>query len=298
MSSWSLSSLLDPSLPNKDNPSFHLAMDNLIRNTDRLFHHPVFLATFSISFLVFYFWITNPANYQTIKHMGQSVDDQAQLRADIRTQFETVGIYSPSSLANLINEELDFPQSAIFIEYGKFPSGILNLEILRCWTGLVIEPDANIHRMNRETRSNLYLINTCLKNMTQPQSQTDTINENDDENRDAKMDVGLRRNSTCYPLENYIAALNRTRLDYFALNIPEYSLSLLETFQFYRYKIDLISVVYKSDSTDATLGRLKLLRKLFLRLGYRERFVWSSVATVDAAEKDAKGTAVFFKRIL
>lgn len=268
-------------------------MDNLIRKTDRMFHHPVFLGTFSITFLMFYFWITNPANYQTIKHMGRVEEDQIQV-SEIRAQFETISLASP--LANLINEELDFPKSAIFIEYGKFPSGVLNLEILRCWTGLVIEPNADIHRLNKETRSNLYLINTCLKNVTQPQFQRDTNPSNYDENWDLKININNGTNSKCYPLENYIDALNRTKLDYFALNIPEYSLSLLETFPFSRYKIELISVVYKSHSTDSTLKRLELLRKLFHRLGYTERFIWSTTVTVDVVEKDAKGTAVFFKR--
>ena len=232
--------------------------------------------------------------------MGHSVDEEAQMVADIRAQVEINGVRLASPLANIVNEQLDFPRSGFFIQYGKFPSDILNLEVLPSWTGVAIEPRADIYKQNKENRTNLYLISASLCSRIQHQQLQAKINRTKDNiNYNIKTDTASSKitRTRCYPLEAYFDAFRRTRVDYLALNIPGNNKDILETFPFYRYQIDMISVVYKSESTEASLTRLELFRTLFRGLGYKESFVWPSVVVADAAQKDAKGTAVFFKRI-
>ena len=73
-------------------------------------------------------------------------------------------------------------------------------------------------------------------------------NEDDDDDNDRSINNNNKRQRTltvpCFPLETILAALNRTHVDYFSLDIEGLELQVLETIDWTRVAISVLSVEF------------------------------------------------------
>jgi len=102
----------------------------------------------------------------------------------------------------------------------------------------------------------------------------------------------------CFPLNSIMEALEVYRVDYLSLDVEGPELEILQTVDWSRLRIDVITVEYAIGGTAnsgrnvlATLNKLRNIRKLFNDTGiYRE-------VSVLKPGSDAKGQDVVFSRI-
>jgi hypothetical protein len=177
-------------------------------------------------------------------------------------------LYNTHSLSN---------KQGIFVEAGAYDgetwSNTLYLERFKNWTGLLIEPSTNNYKILKSKNRNSYTLNACLsgnnKNQVQyveagPFSIT-TFNKND---------INNLKNVTCYSLAKVlkrflgILKTNENIIDYMSLDIEGGEKSVIESFPWNDFRINLMSIEYNQNST-----LYKWIIDFMEKFNYKEIFV-------------------------
>ncbi|XP_014261527.1 protein Star-like [Cimex lectularius] len=148
---------------------------------------------------------------------------------------------------------LDNKTNGFFIEVGALDgetrSNTLYFERYLNWTGLLIEPDPlNFAEMLRKNRR-AWLSPCCVSINPYPEIVQFEQNKNmgkivgtgvNNDKKESTSTVDVQ----CFPLYSYLLALNRTRIDYFSLDVEGAELAVLKTIPFQALDIQTLSVEF------------------------------------------------------
>ena len=104
----------------------------------------------------------------------------------------------------------------------------------------------------------------------------------------------------CYPFNSVMAALDVQHIDYFSLDVGGSELDILETIDWQRLQIDVLTIenAVPEDRT-ATEDRLNKMRHLFNKANlYREVAILKNRAVVFQREYDLSGSTSFLSKII
>ena len=222
--------------------------------------------------------------------------------------------YSQLAQSALVDKILSGRRNGFFIECGgndgESSSNSLFFEVERNWTGLLIEANPYYHRQLLEKNRNAFVLRACLSTKPRPTTVQllpaglygGIVNKMHPthigrigDNRNAEVVV------TCFPLNSIMEALEVSHVDYLSLDVEGPELEILQTVDWSRLRVDVITVEYsirgraKSGTEKvnvlATLRKLRNIRKFFSDTGiYRE-------VSVLRPGSDARGHDVVFSRI-
>ena len=103
---------------------------------------------------------------------------------------------------------------------------------------------------------------------------------------------------TCFPLNAIMAALEISHVDYLSLDVEGLELEILQTVDWTRLQIDVITVEYRviaehnGINKTATLKKLKDLRQFFVNTS-----IYQEVALLPGNSSDVTGLDVVFSRV-
>jgi len=252
-----------------------------------------------------------------------SLYDQ-QLLDYVRSHISQPSLTRPRRLANpqkkdvsqvgqsaFVDKLLSGRRGGFFIECGAADgeawSNSLFFETERNWTGLLVEANPDYHRALLDNNRRAYVLRTCLSTTQRPTTVrmqpagllggiADTMHQSHVAfiGGSKKPEVAVN----CFPLNTIMAALDISHVDYLSLDIEGPELEILQTIDWTRLRIDVITVEYRIYGGEkigidqpATLEKLKNLRKFFADTGiYRE-------VKLLPSGSDAGGLDVVFSRI-
>ena len=214
-----------------------------------------------------------------------------------------------------VDRLLKHRRNGFFVECGAADglafSNSLFFELTHNWTGLLIEANPSEYGSLLQLNRKAYVLNACLSPTRRPgrmqfkeagvlgglvdkleSSHKEFIKENEPR-ADQRPSVLVN----CFPLNDVLTAIGVRHVDYFSLDVEGAELDILETVDWTRLNIDVISVEYRvyggskiGVDANATLTKLERLRKFFAATG---RFVEVGLLPRGA---DVGGLDVIFKR--
>lgn len=155
-------------------------------------------------------------------------------------------IHSPQSAE--VDNLLQKKTNGFFLEAGAFDgadgSNTVFLERHRSWTGLLVEMDPFFYSQMLGRSRSAWTINACLSlqphvtqmSFQESHSQLGRVMEHGIDSR-----TGL---VPCFPVYSLLLALNRTKVDYFSLDIEGFELEVLKTIPFGVLDVSVVSVEY------------------------------------------------------
>ena len=206
-----------------------------------------------------------------------------------------VSDYSQLGQSTVADKILSGRRNGFFIECGgndgESSSNSLFFEVERNWTGLLIEANPYYHRQLLEKNRNAFVLRACLSTEPRPMtvqllpagfhggivgkmhpSHIERIGDN------KKPEVVVN----CFPLNSIMEALKVSHVDYLSLDVEGPELEILQTIEWSRLRVDVITVEYyeyaeyqkpenKEVNVTVTLNKLRNIRKFFSDTGiYRE----------------------------
>ncbi|CAL4067528.1 unnamed protein product [Meganyctiphanes norvegica] len=228
-------------------------------------------------------WKFNAVDFLTNKYLLPPDKMKYNLSADHDLAMDTLKYgHGTRAYIKLIFSQLSKKYGGFFIEAGaldgEYLSNTLYLEYYQKWTGLLIEPDPNNFQRLKEKHRKAWISNTCLSTSSDPKnislvsvSPTKYNQESDidnmllhaqtyDKDFDFQYETLLSNSKTdgsftksivsaaCFPLENYLTALNVTTVDVFSLDIQGGEFEVLKTIPWDRVHFRLIFVEVMRES--------------------------------------------------
>jgi len=245
-------------------------------------------------------------DHRLIDYIRSHISQPSMARPrQLATQKDT----SQAGQAVLVDKLLSRRRSGFFVECGaadgeKF-SNSLFFELERNWTGLLIEANPAYHRALLDKNRRAYVLGSCLSTERRPTTvhmqPAGVLGGIVDKIHPSHLSLISATNKpqvivNCFPLNAIMAALDVSRVDYLSLDVEGPELEILQTVNWTRLHIAVITVEYRilggSIGIDqaATLQKLKDLRQFFHNTGiYRE------VAVLPAGD-EVNGLDVVFSR--
>lgn len=169
--------------------------------------------------------------------------------------LESPEVTNPSmGQAQSILEILKNKENGFFVECGaldgELRSNTLFMERNLGWEGVLIEADPKNFVKVQEKNRRAWTVPACLSTSTSPKTvvfkqafNQGRISQNqlDDQNRAGSVQV------QCFPIYSILAALNRTVVDYFSLDIEGDELAVLKTIPWNNVRIQTLSVEFIHD---------------------------------------------------
>ncbi|KAI9556512.1 hypothetical protein GHT06_016301 [Daphnia sinensis] len=169
--------------------------------------------------------------------------------------LEAPEVTNPSmGQAQSILEILKNKENGFFVECGaldgELRSNTLYMERNLGWDGVLIEADPKNFVKVQEKNRRAWTVPACLSTSTSPKTvvfkqafNQGRISQNqlDDQNRAGSVQV------QCFPIYSILAALNRTVVDYFSLDIEGDELAVLKTIPWNNVRIQTLSVEFIHD---------------------------------------------------
>lgn len=169
--------------------------------------------------------------------------------------LEAPEVTNPSmGQAQSILEILKNKENGFFVECGaldgELRSNTLFMERNLGWEGVLIEADPKNFVKVQEKNRRAWTVPACLSTSTSPKTvvfkqafNQGRISQNqlDDQNRAGSVQV------QCFPIYSILAALNRTVVDYFSLDIEGDELAVLKTIPWNNVRIQTLSVEFIHD---------------------------------------------------
>ena len=227
-------------------------------------------------------------------------DDDDRLVDHIRAQIARQSPSRPHRLAD-ISGRRDFSQhgqsalvdrllggrrGGFFVDCGAFDgedlSNTIFFELERNWTGLLIEANPKYHRTLLEKNRRAFVLGACLSPTARPSRLTfqpasylgGLVDKFFPGHLDAiKHD---RLNATditvnCYPFNAIMAAVGVTHIDYFSLDIEGPEFEVLQTIDWRRLRIDVLTIESPVGGGEGKVAKLANIRKMFANTKmYRE----------------------------
>ncbi|ESN99713.1 hypothetical protein HELRODRAFT_176473 [Helobdella robusta] len=142
---------------------------------------------------------------------------------------------------------------------GERSSNSIYLEVVKKWTGLLVEADAFFYTQLMGKNRNSWSINACLgsDNYVSQMTFNDEAGGTGrivDKNLKSKFTQSSINSVPCFPLQTLLLALNRSHVDYFSLDVEGFEVPILKSFPFDEISISTLSVEYghgvKTEYTD------------------------------------------------
>lgn len=208
-----------------------------------------------------------------------------------------------------VDKLLSGRRGGFFIECGaadgEMYSNSLFFELERNWTGLLIEANTDFHSVLLEKNRRAYVLQACLSTerrpvtvRMQPAGVLGGIAAKMHQSHLASIATKKKPEVAvlCFPLNAIMAALNVFHVDYLSLDVEGPELEILQTVDWRRLHIDVITVEYriyngKKVDQPATLTKLKDLRQFF-----RDTGVYREMAVLPPGN-DVLGLDIVFSRI-
>ncbi|KAK2162081.1 hypothetical protein LSH36_104g02046 [Paralvinella palmiformis] len=168
------------------------------------------------------------------------------------TKFSMPIVETPQ--AKEVSRILKHKKQGFFVECGALDgersSNTIWLEQKQSWNGLLIEMDPSYYLQVRGKNRKCYSINACLSPEEYPikmQFKEHTMGEGRlvTDTKISQQDQHLIHDSYCFPLYSLMLALNRTRIDYFSLDVEGMELPILKSIPFDKLDIAVLTVEYK-----------------------------------------------------
>ncbi|ELT88065.1 hypothetical protein CAPTEDRAFT_198640 [Capitella teleta] len=200
-------------------------------------------------------------------------------------------------------------RNGFFVECGAAEgetfSNTLFFERARNWDGLLIEANPNLFKKLLAKGRQAYSINACLSLSYAPKMSEFFLagllgGLSDGFTETQKTAVGFegnkvdRVNVQCYPFNQIMAAMGRTHIDYFSLDVEGPEVAILKTINFEKLRIDVISIEYtmwNGKNTDVTASKKKLndVREVMNATGLYDEHSISKIQTQDTGDLEADG---------
>ncbi|XP_046439861.1 protein Star-like [Daphnia pulex] len=172
-----------------------------------------------------------------------------------KLSLEAPEVPNPSmGQAQSILEILKNKENGFFVECGaldgELRSNTLFMERNLGWEGVLIEADPKNFLKVQEKNRRAWTVPACLSTSSSPKTvvfkqafNQGRISQNqlDDQNRVGSVQV------QCFPIYSILAALNRTEVDYFSLDIEGDELAVLKTIPWNNVRIQTLSVEFIHD---------------------------------------------------
>lgn len=168
------------------------------------------------------------------------------------TKFSMPIVETPQ--AKEVNIILKHKKNGFFVECGALDgersSNTIWMEQKQGWNGLLIEMDPSYYLQVRGKNRKCYSINACLSPESYPikmQFKEHAMGEGRlvTNTNIPQKDRHLILDAYCFPLYSLMLALNRTRIDYFSLDVEGMELPILKSIPFDKLDIAVITVEYK-----------------------------------------------------
>ena len=194
--------------------------------------------------------------------------------------------YSQIGQSLLVDKLLGGRRNGFFVECGAADgesySNSLYFELERNWTGLLVEANPSYHRDLLTKNRRAYVLNACLSPTRRPGRVRfrplgvfggiiDRVNARRGpiirfpERLEPDVTVG------CFPLNAVLAALGVEHVDYLSLDVEGVELNILETVNWTRFSVDVLTVERPS-----TEENRKRLRELLVGSGRYEQVEFNS----------------------
>ena len=160
--------------------------------------------------------------------------------------------------AQTVDDIFKWKANGFFVECGALDgersSNTIWLEKKCGWTGLLVEMDPSYYMQLRGKNRRCYSANVCLSPQTSPvianfkehhRGSGRLLNKN---NSDSAA-TPLSRATFCVPFYSLMLAMNRTKVDYFSLDVEGFELPILKTIPFDKLDISVFTVerIHHSD---------------------------------------------------
>ena len=182
-------------------------------------------------------------------YIPRSRTNQLKLSRSLKPTVQT------TKILGLLNQL----ENGSFIECGGFDgelsSATLYLEVLKHWTGLVIEPSVYYYTQILGRNRNVYSINGCLS-LLPYFNQGHFLDLGSQLNRLSSSESKLSNLVPCFPLETILLALNWMNLNFLSLDVEGQELEILKTIPWQKTRIDTIT----SEYFPGTLGAQMITR--------------------------------------
>jgi len=165
--------------------------------------------------------------------------------------------------AGVVDKLLKEKTKGFFIEAGaldgEFYSNTLALEVVRNWTGLLVEPDPNPYRALMHANRNAFTTSSCLAVSDSLEMRKFLSSQVMGWSALAGMtkhqDIQLNQEVTvsCFPLSVMLDAINQTRVDYFSLDIEGPELEILQSIPFDRIHFSVFTIETTGTSRQAVV---------------------------------------------
>lgn len=137
---------------------------------------------------------------------------------------------------------------------GEYQSNTLSLEKYLNWTGLLIEPDYESYQKLKSKNRKSWIVHSCLVDSTKPVKkvfngalQVGSFAEHMSLMK--KLFTGIWQPVTvqtvwCFPLLSILKAVNRTKVDYFVLDVEGPEIAILKNVHWQNIDITLLQIEY------------------------------------------------------
>lgn len=166
--------------------------------------------------------------------------------------------YSHKMQSKIVEDILGGKKNGFFVECGAYDgetySNSLSFEKYLDWTGLLIEPDhANLKRLRAKNRKS-WIVKGCLEGTDRPKKMllygamdVGTLGQYMTPVRNVFTRIWRPTRATnvwCFPLQSVLLAVNRTKVDYFSLDVEGAEMSILRALPFDKIDIDVLQVEF------------------------------------------------------
>ncbi|XP_013412953.1 uncharacterized protein LOC106175473 [Lingula anatina] len=242
---------------------------------------------------------TNSLTTEFIKRLGTGNVDS--LNEDLLEHLRGKWILPPSKLpynlsnpkatywdqmgqSKLVDKILKQRRKGFFVESGAYNgeahSNSLFFEISRDWEGLLVEPNPWSFEVLLNKNRKTYAVNTCLATGRSPAMVDFTFAQEIGgipkhshviPKREQNLIEGKSR-IQCFPIRSLLAAVGRTHVDYFTLDVEGAEIEILKSFPWEHVTVDVWTIEYAvHDGGPDTPKREKAIREIFKNTGlYRK----------------------------
>lgn len=212
---------------------------------------------------------TGLANEETIKHLHSYIRSITSKQAPGGVHLTSKSgrkHFSQIGASQFVDRLLKQRRHGVFVECGaadgEHLSNSLFFELQRNWTGVLIEGNPTFYKPLLSRNRNAYVVRSCLSTTSNPQTVAyrlrnvysgiyKSYNSSNVTNRKSVVDV------QCFPLNSILDALSIYHIDYLSLDVEGAELDILNTIEWTRLTIDVMTVEY-----NMRMSKLKKLRSL------------------------------------
>ena len=241
-----------------------------IQNVSQIQHLvPLDTLLTTLKFMIYDVDEYDPALVEFVRGLIHLPSDRSKLNLTDSTRKDL----SQMGQSKKIDAMLSSQRDGFFVEAGAFDgeslSNSLFFELERNWTGLLIEPVPTLHQSIVSRRRHCYSINACIAEKKPTVAKFKVFDVYSGRENDMSQfhlarinffDTASQRQTAfipCFSLNTIMRALNRTRIDYFSLDVEGAEIHILKAIDY--KNLDIRSFSIEWSSSNETMPLIKSL---------------------------------------